>query len=395
MSARTLAAFFRPIIGLVLLLSLTAARSHAFVETVDPFDALPRPGDLKNYTVTYLDDSSEDSKGYRGCSLSARRDTDDLRLHLRISIAQTEEMAAKFAQGAVMSQAGNLPPCSHTGRRFGDEVWHTVETDGGPVHSSFTLITRMGRALIHVSVSQNVEENSRHELPTMDEADLRFTEDLTITCLQRLASRGIGTMAKATPVPGPRVADVLREVVSSTAQTPGYSGAIKKRQAGNGEIEIRRNRDGLRLKVHVSLSKTIQESMELASKEATLLQLEKGSLTGYGFGNEAWHRIGNKKRTGNSFSLLTRMGEAIVRVDAIGLPVGQAPDPADLQLAEDITVGCLGRLAEKGIGWKLFAWRHPPMPEPEQVPADQEPADDETEATLELAGGVAYCELKN
>jgi hypothetical protein len=361
-----------PFVGVVFLLSLCDVNAHASRGDSDVLRVLPAPVELKHFSGVEVEQPASEDKQVHTGFLSAVRDDDGLKLHLTVAIAPTEEAAAKVANNGINTPEGYLPPCSHTGRRFGDEVWHSVESDGGPSRGFYRLVTRMNRAVVVIDVMEKLPGGrvSRHDLTLVDEADMRLTEDLTIGCLQRLARMGIGTMAKATPVDGPPVADILREVISPVAQTPGYGDAhFRKGQQGNDEIEITRKRDGLRMTVHLSISPTIMEGVSLAESEASNRKMAKGSLTTYRFGNDVWHKIGDKP--GISFELLTRMGSAVIRLQASGAPrTGKGLMPADCQIAEQITVDCLKRLAARGIGKQEWSWSRPPLPKPWPVPAE-------------------------
>ncbi len=370
MYAISLPTCFRLLVGLVVMLSLSFGHAHAIPPDVNPHDALPSPAELRQFSDIRLDGLISADKRTTTALLFAVRDNDGLKLHLTVAIAPSEEAAAKIAESGINTPEGFLPPCSHTGRRFGDEVWHSVESDGGASRGFYRLVTRMNRAVVVIDVMEKLPGGrvSRHDLTLVDEADMRLTEDLTIGCLQRLARMGIGTMSKATPVDGPPVADILREVISPVAQTPGYGDAhFRKGQQGNDEIEITRKRDGLRMTVHLSISLTIMEGVSLAESEASNRKMAKGSLTTYRFGNDVWHKIGDKP--GSSFELLTRMGSAVIRLQASGAPrTGKGPMPADYQVAEQITVDCLKRLAARGIGKQEWSWSRPPLPKPWPVP---------------------------
>ena len=356
-----------------LLLQFGSGPSHAVPADVNPVDALPSPAELPHFSDVRLRNVTLGDNGSNLAMLFATRDNDGLRIRLQVMIESGEAAATAAIRKEIFTPHGELPPGSHTGRKFGDETYHTFDPDGGPDRFGFTLYTRIGRAMVSADLTEKVVQKShRDEMPVVEEADMRLMEDLTIGCLKRLARMGIGTMAKATPVDGPPVADILREVIAPIAQTPGYKDVhFTKGPHGHDEIESTRKTDGLKMRVHLSISPTVQEAMSLAQTEASRGAMEKGSLTLCQFGNHVWHRTGRGEKPGSSFALLTRMGSAVIRIDTIGGPnAGRSPDPADCETAEEITVGCLQRLVARGIGAKSVAWRNPPAPNPQPIPED-------------------------
>ena len=363
--------FIRSWNALALMLCLSVGMAPAVLADVNPESALPPPAELKHFSDIRFDSTISADKQIRTGMLFAVREDDGLRLRLDVSIMPNQEASARHSATCISGTGGDLPPGSHTGRKFGDQVWHKVEPDGGPDKFSYILVTRMGRAVVSAIIVERVlSKVDPRELPPIQEADMRLTEDLTIGCLQRLARMGIGTMAKANPVDGPPVADILREAIAPIAQMPVYKAAhFANGPHGHDEIEITRKTDGLKMKVHLSISPTVQEAMSLAQTEASKGAMEKGSLTMYRFGHEVWHRMERGDRPGSGFTLLTRMGSAVIRIEAFGGSVaGQLPNPADCETAEEITVGCLKRLAAHVVGAKEVAWRYPPAPKPQPLP---------------------------
>ena len=259
-----------------------------------------------------------------------------------------------------------MPPGSHIGRKFGDEVWHSTDPRGGPDRSPYRLVTRMGTAVVVIDIYRKKTErvDGDPDWPLVDEADMKLAEDLTIGCLQRLVKMGIGTQAAATPIDAPPVSDVLRGVIAPVGVTPGFGGVrYRPGPNGNDEIEITRRRDGMRMVVHLSLSADIGDAMTLATATAAAVsgqagKMIAGSLTGRLFGNEVWHVVATQEEGGHGdVSLLTRMGRAMIRVDVVeenkrraSGNAGSRPVDDDQKLAEEVTVGCLQRLLKKGIG---------------------------------------------
>jgi hypothetical protein len=362
------------IMAFCLLLQFGSGPSHAVPADVNPADALPSPAELKHFSDFQFEHSVTADRVFQEAELRAERDDDGLRLRIQVILVRNDALAAELIHRETNTPGGPLPPCSHTGRRFGDEIFHTFEYDGGPDRLGFSLCTRMGRAFVRVDLTEKLRRGGRRdEAPLVDEADMRLAEDLTIGCLQRLARMGIGTMARATALDAPPVADTLREVIAPIVQMPGYKAAhFTKGPHGHDEIEITRKTDGLKIKVHLSISPTVQEAMSLAQTEATKGSMEKGSFTMCQFGHQVWHRTGSGEKQDSRFALLTRMGSAVIRIEASGgSAAARSLNPADCQTAEEITVGCLQRLVPKGIGTKMVAWRRPAAPKP--WPGDEDP----------------------
>jgi hypothetical protein len=373
MYLRSLFTFIMSWNALALMLCLSVGMAPAVLADVNPESALPPPAELPHFSDVRLRNVTLNDNGSNLAMLFATRDNDGLRIRLQVMIEPGEAAATAAIRKEIFTPHGELPPGSHTGRKFGDETYHTFDPDGGPDRFGFTLYTRIGRAMVSADLTEKVvQESHRDEMPVVEEADMRLMEDLTIGCLQRLARMGIGTMAKATPVDGPPVGDILREAIAPIAQTPGYKAAhFANGPHGHDEIEITRKTDGLKMKVHISISPTVQEAISLAQTEASRGAMEKGSLTMCQFGHQVWHHGGNREKQNNRFVLLTRMGSAVIRIEAVGGPTAaRSLNSADCQTAEEITVGCLQRLVLKGIGTKMVAWRRPPAPNPQPIPED-------------------------
>ena len=364
--------------GVVTIVLLAGTRMSAAQETVDYARALPAASDLPGFTDIDTVHHKTLDKSSDGSTVYAIRDTDGLRLHATIAVQRDIESAGKVVFNSIRTPEQLLPPGSHTGRKFGDEIWHSVDPRGGPVRGLYRLVTRMDRAVVVIDIYRKVERVDGNPVwPLVDEVDAKFIEDLTIGCLQRLVKMGIGTQAAATPIDAPPVSDVLREVIAPVGVTPGFAGVrYRAVPRGEDEIEVTRRRDGTRMVVHLSISAEIGEAMTKARTVASSQtgKLSAGSLTGRVFGNELWHAVSSREDGGRNLSLVTRMGSAVVRVDLIERGNKQPADGVgttsaendDMKLAEEVTVGCLKRLVARGIGshGATFFRDPPPPPRP-------------------------------
>ena len=368
-------AFLRSLIGLVLLLLPTAnAAAQALTEEIDPAGALPGRLEFKGFNAIRPSHYISKDRVINSRSLSAVRTRDNLRFQLRIAIATTEDKAKAYMQSFILTNNGYIPPFSYTGRRFGDETWHSTASDDLVMRPSFHLVTRMERAVVMAEFKDRKDMGADPaELEPLDEEDMWFVEDLVIGCLQRLAAMGIGSVAKATPTDGPPVSDVLREVVTPIEQTPGFGDVrYKHGPMGNDEIRLVRKSDGLRLTVHLTICPTIQQAIDLVKSGAKRETMLPDTLTFKRLGQEAWHRIEYGEKAGNNYSLITRLGKAVLTIDVKGRAVaGRAHDPADLQTVDGIAVATLERLAAKGMGtqWDASLQRshHKPPFEPDVI----------------------------
>ncbi len=363
-------------LGTFVFVLLSLARLSAAQVELDSAGAMPP---LPGFSSIQMSTLKAPGQGGEECWLTAVRDADGLKLHVSIDIAQNAEAIGRVVHNVISTPEGIMPPGSHTGRKFGDEVWHSVDQRGGPDRGGFTLVTRTARAVICVAVMEKITErvNGGYISPFVDEADMKLAEDLTNVCLQRLVKMGIGTQAAATPIDAPPVSDVLREVIAPVGVTPGFTGVrYRAVPRGEDEIEVTRRRDGTRMVVHLSISAEIGEAMTKARTVASSQtgKLSAGSLTGRVFGNELWHAVSSREDGGRNLSLVTRMGSAVVRVDLIERGNKQPADGVgttsaendDMKLAEEVTVGCLKRLVARGIGshGATFFRDPPPPPRP-------------------------------
>jgi hypothetical protein len=132
----------------------------------------------------------------KGKLVSAVRKTDKLSFDVEAMAANTQEEAKKDIKEALNWHSVAMLKGSPTGKKIGEECWHTYRSDSDTVE----IIARDGRATVSVRMSLPVAKDAQGKIirkngnpvrGKLSQGDLRFAEEQAIKALGKLKALGL------------------------------------------------------------------------------------------------------------------------------------------------------------------------------------------------------------